>query len=411
MASPSLGWARTVAIGAVATALLMSAPSSAITDQGNRSGDHSARLKALTIEGRGYGHGIGMSQYGAQGAARQGVHYRKILRHYYPNTRLNELHGFIRVHLTADTTDPLVVRAAPGLKVRDLQDGKAFRLPSRDRIRSWRLIAAPHKSARSVVQYRTPDGWRRWQVPGRTLLRGVGAFRRPGTLRLVLPGGDIRRYRGALRAAKPTPGSGRRDTVNALRVQHYLKGVVPDEVPASWSKSALRAQAVAARTYALYLKTQHTQSHYDLCDTTACQVYNGYDAEEQSTNAAVRATSGVTVTYQGDPALTMFSSSSGGWTASGGLPYLRAHRDRYDRWSGNPMRDWKVRVRASVVRQAYPSIGRLTGASVAKRNGHGAWGGRVTQVRLTGTRDAVRVSGAELRSVLGLRSDWFRFLG
>ncbi|UYM03986.1 SpoIID/LytB domain-containing protein [Solicola gregarius] len=363
---------------------------------------------AVRIEGRGYGHGIGMSQYGAQGAARKGLSYRQIVRFYYPNTKLAVNRGFLRVLLTADTTDTVIVRRARGLTVRDSADNKAFKLPARKGVREWRIVPAVGKPAKSAVQYRDSNGWHRWRVPGRRLLRGDGTFRRPGPLRLIMPDGSTQAYRGALRSASPSPSSHTRDTVNVLRLQNYLKGVVPVEMPSYWSQPALRAQAVAARSYALNLKRRDGHAHYDVCDTTSCQVYGGYRVETDATNAAVKATSGETVEYKGKPALTMFSSSSGGWTAWGGLPYLRAHRDRYDRWAGNPMRSWKARVSRSTLERAYPALGRLKAVRVVKRNGHGAWNGRAQRVALRGTGTTVRLSGSDFRSLLGLRSDWVR---
>ena len=363
-----------------------------------------AKRASVTIRGRGFGHGIGMSQYGAEGAARKGLGYQRILRYYYPKTRLVERRGPIRVHITDDSDNSVVVRKAPKMRVRDGADGKVFRLPARKRIRQWRIVAARGKPARSAVQFRDRRGWHRWSLPGRTFLRGDGTFRAKRPLRLVLPDGTARAYRGGVRAAE---GPGRvRETVNALLMQHYLKGVVPVEMPAYWSQPALRAQSVAARSYALYLKARGSHDDYDLCDTTSCQVYGGLGVENKSTNTAVRATSGKVVAYRGKAALTMFSSSSGGWTASGGLPYLRAHRDEYDRWAGNPMRNWTEKIARSKFESAYPSLGRLQSVWVTKRNGHGAWNGRATRVRLRGSRSDVRLSGAQFRTVFGLRSDW-----
>ncbi|HLR86017.1 MAG TPA: SpoIID/LytB domain-containing protein, partial [Nocardioidaceae bacterium] len=219
---------------------------------------------------------------------------------------------------------------------------------------------------------------------------------------------SVSAYRGGIRAAK---GPGRRiETVNVLLLQHYLKGVVPVEMPSFWSQPALRAQSVAARSYALRLKARGSHDDYDLCDTTSCQVYGGLAVETKATNTAVRATSGTVVAYRGAAALTMFSSSSGGWTAAGGVPYLRAHRDRYDRWPGNPMKSWTEQISRSTFERAYPSLGKLQSVRVTKRNGRGAWNGRAKRVLLRGTRANVRLSGADFRSVFGLRSDWIRII-
>ena len=368
-----------------------------------------AKRASVTIRGRGFGHGIGMSQYGAEGAARKGLGYRRILRYYYPKTQLVKRRGLIRVHITADKGNSVVVRDVPKMRVRDGADGKVFRLPARKRIRRWRIVAVPKRPRRSAVQYLDGRGWHRWNLPGRTWLRGDGTLRAKGrALRLILPDGSVSAYRGGIRAAK---GPGRRiETVNVLLLQHYLKGVVPVEMPSFWSQPALRAQSVAARSYALRLKARGSHDDYDLCDTTSCQVYGGLAVETKATNTAVRATSGTVVAYRGAAALTMFSSSSGGWTAAGGVPYLRAHRDRYDRWPGNPMKSWTEQISRSTFERAYPSLGKLQSVRVTKRNGRGAWNGRAKRVLLRGTRANVRLSGADFRSVFGLRSDWIRII-
>ena len=103
----------------------------------------------------------------------------------------------------------------------------------------------------------------------------------------------------------------------------------------------MRAQAVAARTYAAYERQELTGP---LCDTTSCQVYGGYSAEHPASNDAVAATAHLTLMHRGAPAFTQFSSSSGGWTSAGSKPYLPAKADPYDGWAGNPVHSWSARV-------------------------------------------------------------------
>ena len=79
-------------------------------------------------------------------------------------------------------------------------------------------------------------------------------------------------------------------TVNEVRLENYLRGVVPLEIPASWSLPAVQAQAVAARTYAAYERAHPRSSAYQLCDTSSCQVYGGYDAEHPAADRAIAAT-------------------------------------------------------------------------------------------------------------------------
>jgi stage II sporulation protein D len=363
--------------------------------------------ETVLLRGHGYGHGHGLSQYGAQGAARDGKSYRQILSFYYPGTEMTSARGRIRVLITADGGNDVVVKARPGLRVRDRADHRAFELPTRDAIDRWRIKPAKGDRSVSVVQYVTSEGWRRWRVPGRGELRGPGQFEAKGPIGLVLPGGSTARYRGVLRAAYPSGGSHHRDTVNVLSMDKYVRGVIADEMPASWRQAALRAQAVAARTYGAFIRRENRGDYYHICDTTSCQVYGGVGAETSATNRAVAKTAGQIRSYRGAPAFTQFSASSGGWTADGGPPYLPARRDPYDDWSGNGVHSWSTRIAVSTIEAAYPSIGRFQRIRVKHRDGRGDWGGRVLRLGVVGSAGAVRVSGDDFRWTFGLRSNWF----
>jgi stage II sporulation protein D len=354
--------------------------------------------RTFTVEGRGYGHGRGMSQYGAEGAAREGLSHEQILRFYYPGTELATARGKIRVLITSDTSADLVVAARPRLKVYDTGSRTVHTLPANG-AGQWRLRAT--KANRNVVEHLTRGSWNRWRA-----LDGEGVFRAPGGLTLVTPSGRTT-YRGWLHAAAPSAGSRDRDTVNVLRLDAYVKGVVPDEIPASWSPEAVQSQAVAARTYAL--SHRDGSGHYDLCDTTACQVYGGRDNEHPDSNRAVAATARQVLTHDGEPAFTEFSSSNGGWTVASAIPYQVAKRDPYDGWSGNPNHSWSVKVSAAAIQQAYPKVGRLQRIRVTSRDGNGSWNGRVLSMTLVGRKGSVTVSGDDFRWTFRLRSSWFTF--
>jgi SpoIID/LytB domain protein len=178
-------------------------------------------------------------------------------------------------------------------------------------------------------------------------------------------------------------------------------------MPATWHRAAVRAQAVAARTYAAYERDHLTGP---LCDTTSCQVYGGFAAEHPASNAAVDATKGLALMHQGEPAFTQFGSSSGGWTSAGSMPYLPAKADPYDDWAGNPVHSWSVQVADTLIESKWPGIGNLNRIRVNQRDGHGEWGGRVGSVTLVGGRGRVTVSGDTLRYALGLRSPWVTFV-
>jgi stage II sporulation protein D len=301
------------------------------------------------------------------------------------------------------------VRPQDGLLVRDLVGKQKWALPAKDAIDRWRLL--PTEAGRTVIQFHNAKGWHRWDIPGgRDTLKGNAQFEAKGPLTLLVPGGnDVvgHSYRGVLRSAQPYPGATTRDTVNVIGMDQYVQGVVPYEMPASWKQQALRAQAVAARTFAAWERAQNPKRYWQICDTTSCQVYGGVDAEQKSSNAAVQATAGQILTYDGKPAMTQFSSSSGGWTADGGVPYLPAKRDPYDDFPANAMHSWSMNVSARTLQNSHPEVGRLVSVKVTKRDGHGQWKGRVLQVVLHGTKGRALMSGDDFRWTYGLRSNWF----
>lgn len=347
----------------------------------------------IRIDGHGYGHGHGMSQHGAQGAALQGLTHQQIAEFYYPGTTWGTARGKVTVQVSADTTPDVEVLARKGLRLRALADGAVTDLSAAQPGASrWRVT--PVAGGKVKVTY-LASGWKRLRtVAGDVELYVPGA---PTTL--VLPGGKQVGYRGALRA---TSG----DTVNVLPLEKYLRGVVPLEMPVSWEPEALAAQAVAARTYAVNGRANPIAAHYQLCDTTTCQVYGGASAEHPASTAALKASKGEVLLFDGAPAFTQFSASNGGWSSAGSVPYLAARKDPYDAWSGNPHTAWQTTVSDGTIEKAFPGIGNLTRIRITKRDGNGQWGGRVVKIRLSGTGGTRTVTGPDFRFALGLRSEW-----
>jgi stage II sporulation protein D len=391
------------ALAAAATLVLASSPA----DAASTVDDPQPASPALVVTGNGYGHGHGMSQWGARGGAQAGLDYQQILAFYYPGTTLGLAGGKVRVLVTADTDNNLKIAPAPRLRVRDLGNGKTYRL--RKQARAWRLKSV---GGRTRVYYKTGH-WHLYKTGGRKALAGDGEFKSSaGQLSLKLPTGNVV-YRGKLRFTNS-------DTVNVVRLEKYLRGVIPAEMPASWPAAALQSQAVAARTYAARERADHATGYYDLCDTTACQVYrgvavNGVPTEQASTNAAADATSGKTLVYGGQYAFAQFSSSSGGYTSAGSQPYLTAHDDPYDK-AVSPYIHWKVNVDTAKLQTAYPQIGILTNLQITQRENTGTtaeWGGWVQKIHLTGLNGVIPtsldISGDDFRRVYGLRSAYFTF--
>ncbi len=362
-----------------------------------------AVARTVVLSGHGFGHGHGMSQYGAQGAAKQGLTYKQIIDFYYPSTTWSQVTGKVRVLISADTTADVVVAAVPGLRLRDIDAAKTYTLPTPNGVKRWRIaVGAGNKS---VVDYLT-GSWHRWKPGGRAALAGDGQFGAPTPMTLFTPAG-ARSYRGSLRSASPVEGGKARDTVNVLSMDDYVRGVIPREMPASWQPEAVKAQAVAARTYATWSRDQFPSRYYQICDTSYCQVYGGAGAEDPRSNAAVTATANQILTFDGKPAFAQFSSSSGGWTSAGSVPYLAAKADPYDDYDGNPVHAWSTELGAAKIERAYPGVGTLKGIDVTRRDGNGDWKGRVWTLVLDGTKNDVTVSGDAFRARFGLRSSWF----
>ncbi|MGL4174825.1 MAG: SpoIID/LytB domain-containing protein [Dermatophilaceae bacterium] len=363
----------------------------------------------LTFQGHGFGHGRGMSQWGAAGAASVGLSWRSITDFYYPGTTIvGQGNPVLSVRLDQLGHSQVVVPAQPGLvlvhgsRTSDLSDTA-----------TWRLVP---DGGGVTLQWRTATGWassgywKAWRS-GPLVVRTSS-----GVVRVQRPGGGLRDYRGAVGMVATTAAP---RAVNVVPMESYLRSVVPSEMPASWPAEAVRAQAVAARSYAAN-GARRWAPPLDTCDTTSCQVYNGVADrtsagalqrpwEHPSSTAAVAATAGQVLHHAGAPAFTEFSSSNGGRSVAGDFPYLVARDDPYSaayRGSGNPHL-WASTVAVSRVEQAYPAVGRLDRIVVTDRYERGDWGGRIGTVTIVGSTGRVSVSGSAFRTALGLRSTWW----
>lgn len=381
-AAVALGFAVTLAPAATPSA---SADSSVAAEAGS-----------FTIRGSGFGHGYGMSQYGAYGAARQGKTWRQIMAFYYPGTKISPMPvgTRLRVWITADDDGNLRVQPARGLQVRD-SSGHRLTLPTGAQYTSWRISRA---GAGYRLAYRNTAGT--WVTRATSLSTSTWSFAATvGVVKVVVPGAGTRAYRGTVALVKR--GTGAR-TVNTVLLEDYVRAVVPVEMPTSWSANAVRAQAVAARSYAVRLRDHYDYSGYDICDTTSCQVYLGMGREDRDGDAAVRATGGQIVTYQGKVALTQFASSNGGASAASNLPYLQARTDPYD--GVVVSQAWTRTVSAASVARAWPSVGTVRRLQVVSRDGSGRWGGRVNSIKIIGSKSSVTVSGSSFQWRFGMRS-------
>jgi SpoIID/LytB domain protein len=386
----------------------------------------------LQLAGHGWGHGHGLSQVGAQGAASKGVAAAQIVSTYYPNTTAGTVADApIRVLLQNDDGADLHVAAAAGMSVRDLATGKSYALPGGPT--RWRIFP---DAAGLKLQQMTGGAWYTYQPVDPATNSYVASFAGPAQFegvtpqRLYFPDGSARDYRGVLRANQTA--ATRMQSIDVLGLEDYLLGVVPRESPASYPAEALKAQSIAARSYSAFKRGRVASgATYDICDTTQCQVFGGstlYPAgggspvklEPASTTAAVRATAGQVRLYNGQPIFAEFGSSNGGWSVDGGQPYLVAKADPWDGITGSSVHAWSATLTAADLQRRFPSIGTLRTLTVLSRDGNGEWGGRVAKVQLdgvdaSGNPTTVSTSGAGIYlakqwpgSSSGLRSSWWR---
>ena len=200
--------------------------------------------------------------------------------------------------------------------------------------------------------------------------------------------------------------------IDDLLLEHYLRAVVSLEISGSWTPAALRAQAVAARSYALLIRrnARAAGQRFDICDTTSCQVFGSIATESANEVQAVRATAGEYLASGGEPAFTQFSSANGGYSVAGSRSYLVAKPDPYDgvvAAADNWGHSWQRTVTARAIESAWPAIGTLQTLNVLGRDGNGAWGGRVQSLALVGSAATVTVSGDSFRWAVGLKSTWW----
>lgn len=210
-------------------------------------------------------------------------------------------------------------------------------------------------------------------------------------------------YRGRVRLMRQGQ---RLIAVNQLNIEEYLYSVVGAEAVPNWPLDALKAQAVAARTYAIYKSTTSGNRFYDLDTTTKTQVYKGLESEYVSTHDAVDQTRGQVMTYNSKVILAVFHSSSGGHTENvedvwnSPLPYLRGVVD-YDQLS--PVFQWNKTFTTTQMSRLIGGIGTIR-AMVPERT---TPNGRIVTMKVVGTGGTKRVNGIKLREVLGLRSTLF----
>ena len=374
----------------------------------------------VTFYGRGYGHGVGMSQYGARGRALDGQLAGEILTHYYPGTTQGSvpLTSQVRVRVLRDyrpsATRPLILYAR---RTAWRFDGMSSVFPADARV-DVRPIITPTATG-SVVTWRVrvfgPTGELLRDAITRSFrMRGVSSG---SAIEVVSKASVYDTYRGVVRVLL-SPTAPRANVVNELPLEWYLRGVVPAEMPATWPAEALKAQAIAARSYAAR-RLRPGISWFDIGDDASSQVYRGTRGERVASTAAVIATAGAVLRSGSAIANALFHSTAGGATednenvfnapsgalVAGPVPYLRGSADRrpdgssYD--AAAPYATWRTatysRDQLSAWFGADPrtAVGTITALDLT----HRGVSGRLISVTLIGSAGTKTVSGNLFRAV------------
>jgi stage II sporulation protein D len=337
------------------------------------------------VRGHGFGHGVGVSQYGAYGYALHGKDYRFILGHYYQGSSIGQIEGtrIVRVLLDISPGDIgfSAATSACGVALDPTRTYEAHRDGSHVKLRS----SAGKPLADCGTKLRAAG-------KGKIVIAGVGT------------------YRGVLEAVPTESEAGSLNVINALPVEQYVKGVIPNESPPSWPAAELQAQAIESRSFALTAGVGG--NGFDLYNDTRSQVYDGLSSETATTNAATEATRGQVVTYGGKIVETYFSACSGGYTESvqnvfGGaaIPYLTGVPDPYDYYC--PLHDWTLKFSGPEISAKLGGYldGKLKQVVITKRG----ISPRIVAAKLIGTGGVTTVSGEQLEVALGGYSTWMSF--
>jgi stage II sporulation protein D len=375
-------------------------------------------LPPVTFYGRGYGHGVGMSQYGARGRALAGQLAPAILAHYYAGTSAGsrDPKTIVRVLLltgfAATTAKPATI---VGLGGSWTIDGIAKTFPA-----GGKLTLAPTASGATTwtLTVRSPTGTvlHTATVSSAVIVRPAAAA---SLLQLTSKASTSNVYRGYLRVRLSTTAM----VVNHVAVDVYLRSVVPLEMPASWPVEALKAQAIASRSYALR-RIHPTTGTFDLYDDTRSQVYRGQKAENPATDAVIASTSGKVLLSGTSIVNALYHSADGGWTenneyafvgstgniVASPVSYLRGSSDRapdgssYDRAS--PYATWKTATYTNDQLSAFfatdprTNVGTISKLDLSRRG----VSGRLISITLVGGLGTKTVSGDVFRSVFNRAS-------
>jgi stage II sporulation protein D len=356
----------------------------------------------FTLIGHGWGHGIGMSQYGALGYAEHGFGYKRILGHYFTATHIAPLPGSRTERVLLSSGAAVHFGASAAMTLHDAS-GMKKKLAAG----GYHLQRGGTAGRLQLVNGSTGAVTKRLVAPV-TITPGSQPLRLNDSAGIGFVGDH---WHGSFRVA--ISGSSLL-CIDLVGLEKYLRGVVPSEMPASWLAPALKAQAVAARSYAV--ATRNPSGPFDAYADTRSQVYGPIEHEAAASNAAVAATAHRVVWYKHTVATTFFSSSSGGrtaseqaaWGTSTGQPYLRPVVDRYDAAGGaNPNHNWPATAYTPAGLARALGLSGVVGSVAMTIDGPSQ---RILHLDVTSSGGTSSLSGVQVQGRMGLRSNYFRIL-
>ncbi|GGA64871.1 peptidoglycan-binding protein [Ornithinibacillus halotolerans] len=351
-------------------------------------------INSFYITGKGYGHAVGMTQYGAYGMAKAGHSYEEIIKYYYTGVELS----------TRDTENQLVrVLLAQNASTITISSDQPYQVGDKE---------FPAHTVTSI-QYEN----------GEYVIKNSGnTYTRESQLQISSTQGGLlhfkdQQYEGIFYISED---AGKLDLVNHINVESYLKGVVPYEIIPSWNNMDLyKTQTLAARTYVLKEIQRDYDRNFDVYDTVRSQVYHGVptsipEVYVNKINQAIAETKGQVIVYNGTLIDAVYSASSGGHTVDAAdvwgnsVPYLVGKEDPYDTfvYSNNW---WNYTITKQDLEELYPSVGKIIDVRVEETKYN-----RPTEISIIGEDDSITVTGSEFRSKIGsdkLKSNTFTIEG
>jgi SpoIID/LytB domain protein len=370
-----------------------------------------AASTVFTFTGGGYGHGVGMSQWGAKGRADAGQSAATILAAYYAGTSISPMSlGPVRVKLTDAPSTTLI---QPGGTIR-FATGAA---PPSVGLGAGEIATVWAEGNRVLVARTAPTRGDTF-VLAEAGQSAVITFDQGTPLTMGAFGGR-RHLWGRFVVRALTAGS--LEIVAELPMEQYLRGLA--EVPSSWPTEALRAQAIAGRTFAAYRLGRPQSPRFDLYATVTDQAYTGSEVELRGGSRwidAVNDTAGLVITSGGEPIQAFYSSSNGGSSEASeyvfvsALSYLRPVADPWDQAVGNANFSWTrtysgAELGAWLAAAGRGDVGEVQAIEV--RSGVGV-SGRVDKatIEVRGTAGTITVTGAQLRAAINARVPFARSL-